>query len=367
MTDLRNAHVQSLYRPISIAFVVGVVLIISGVVYTAWTSSRITLTPKLSTVMTPMSITFGNGSDGSILATTTSNEQKATVTVTPSGTGTPIPAHATGDMTIINTTGKAQPLASGTRLQSKDGIIVRTTARVDVPAQGKVTIRVIADPLGETGNVAAGRFTIVALWPGLQQSIYGETTEALTGGMAVSGASLSLEELTKASDEAEQQVRTAAGASRPGYVVVLDPVAVTSSPKADVPSASYAVTVTVRVTTISYDPTLVRDAIRNELQKMLNPDAEITSIDDPKFVFDTAVDSEHVTADIQASGKAQLRTTAAVFSPASYASASVSSIRERLAANPNIKASSVQLSPWWRTSTPEQADRITIIRLPAQD
>ena len=45
MTDLRQAHVQRVYRPLSIVFVALVLLIAAGAAYAGWSSTVISITP----------------------------------------------------------------------------------------------------------------------------------------------------------------------------------------------------------------------------------------------------------------------------------------------------------------------------------
>lgn len=362
MSDLQRAHVQIAYRPVSIIFVALVLLIIGGVAYAGWSSTVITITPRITTVKTsfPITVSAADGDASWLRGTITTEDKTATVTVTPSGTGTPVPAHATGQIRIKNTTSADQPLAVKTRLQSSSGVIVRTTERVDVPAGGSVVANVIADPLGAEGNLEPGKFIIVALWPGLQDKIYGESTEAFTGGLAAGGKNLSLDELTTASNQAEEEIRAATGSSRPGTLISLEPSSVVSVPKPEVASASYKVTVTVKVTTVTYDAGIVTELLRSELGKVLPDGQTLDTINDPLISIQDRPTTDRIVLLVDGQAAASLSATNPLLKPATYIGLTAAEIKQKLSDDSVIKSTTVKLSPWWRTTAPEQPERITL-------
>lgn len=92
-----------------------------------------------------------------------------------------------GHVTITNTWSQPQPLAATTRLLSSDGILFRTTARVDVPARGSVVADVVADQRGAQGDIGPSTFSIPGLSTDLQQRITGKSDTAMSGGLRQSG------------------------------------------------------------------------------------------------------------------------------------------------------------------------------------
>lgn len=368
MTDLRRARVQRVYGPISIVFLILVLLSVGGVGYAGWSSSTVTITPLLTSVATTFPLTVGSATadTSALVGSVTTTKKSASVTVTPTGTGTPIPAHAAGDLTIINTTATTQPLAIKTRLRSDNGIIVRTTARVDVPAGGQVTAHVVADPLGDSGNLPPGKFIIVALWPGLQDKIYGQSSQALTGGSAPAGASLSINGLTDASNQAEKKIRDLLGPDQPGTLTVLDPADVVSDPKPEVASTSYTVTVTMNVTTVTYDSAAFTARQREELVKVVADGQELAGLAAPTVRIQDRPTSDQVVLEVHATGNARLSVSTAVVQPSALVGLSADQIRTKLLATGNIKSVTVTLSPFWQTTTPDQASRITVKLNPAE-
>jgi hypothetical protein len=71
---------------------------------------------------------------------------------------------AKGEITVRNSSEYATPLVQGTRFQSQDGKIYRSTKRIYIPSQsegGTVKVEVVADEMGEKYNInPAAEFTI---------------------------------------------------------------------------------------------------------------------------------------------------------------------------------------------------------------
>jgi hypothetical protein len=368
MNDLTQAHVQRYYRPISLIFAVLVVVVVSGVAWTGWSSATITVTPVKQPVTTTLTVSVSpTASDDPthLIGTITTEQQSASVTVTPQGEGDPVPAHATGTVTLHNTTTAAQPLSSGTRLKSSTDVIVRTTKRVNVPAGGTVDVGVVADPLGTDGEVAPGRLIIVALWPGLQTKIYGELETAMTGGLARAGQTLSLDELSKASDQAEQQIRETVGVSRPGNFIAIAADSVVSNPKTTVASASYTVTVNATVTRIVYQADRLQEMVVRELQKSAADTLTVIANDNPFIEISDRPASGEATLTVTGKGEASVTSSNSMFKPENFSGLSQQAIQKKLLASPAIQRVTVSFTPVWRKTAPDQPHRISLKLLPA--
>lgn len=365
MATLSQAHVQRFYRPLVIAFLVIAVVLIGGVVYASAGQTTIQVTPTLTSVTTTftVNITPTPTGEADVAGTVVAEQKTGTVTATPSAKGAEVPAHATGTVVIKNTSGGDQALAAGTRLQHDNSVIVRTTARLDVPAHGQVTAAVVADPLGEAGNVPAGHFTIVALRPANQLLVYGESTAALTGGLTRQAGSLSLEALTAASNQAEEKIRKDFGLTSAGVVKDLLPVSVATVPSADQPAASYEVTVTMKGLTVTFDQSKLDALIRARLTTLVKDDQELASTESPTITVDSQPTSDSASLKVVAAGLAQIRTDSSVLAPAQFVGLDEEAINKKLLGSSLIKSVTVDFSPWWRSTTADQADKITVQRL----
>jgi len=79
----------------------------------------------------------------------------------------------TGQVRLVNETGKDQPLVATTRLLTDSGVLYRLRNFVTVPAGGQVLAEVYADQVKLENTIQAkAKFTIPGLWSGLQEKIY---------------------------------------------------------------------------------------------------------------------------------------------------------------------------------------------------
>ncbi len=365
MPPLRQAHVQGFYRPLIIGFVAAALLLIAGVIYASVGGTTIRVTPALSSITTSFSLAVGPdvAGDLTVIGTVVSETLSTTITAAPSTTGAELPDHATGTVTIKNTTGAAQPLAAGTRLQHENGVIVRTTTRLDVPARGQVEATAVADPLGAEGNVPVGRFTIVALRPANQSLIYGESTATFTGGLSRQAGSLSLEALTAASNQGEEELRAKFGLSTAGIIKTLVPISVATEPVSTTPAATYAVTVTMKGLTITYPEATLQRIIRDRLTTTLKDDQEISSIEIPTVTLESQPTSASATLAVTAAGLAQLRADSPLLAPAAFVGLNREVITKKLLGDALVSAVTVEFSPWWRSTAADDPAKISVLRL----
>lgn len=108
--------------------------------------------------------------------------------------------NATGSVTLINETGKNQPLVATTRLLSPDGKLFRLTDGVTVPAQGEVEAAVYADMAGGDYEIGPTKFTIPGLWEPLQEKIYAVSETSMAGGLLHVGV-VSADDIKNAKNE----------------------------------------------------------------------------------------------------------------------------------------------------------------------
>ncbi len=360
MPTLRQSHIQAFYRPVLIVFCSLAIIVIAGVVYASSGNTVIRVTPALSSLTTTFSVTVGPEAEGDLglIGTVTTEDVSATVTAAPSVSGAEVPAHASGTVIIKNTSSAPQPLAAGTRLEHANGVIVRTTTRLDVPAKGQVTATAVADPLGEDGNVPPGRFTIVALRPANQALIFGESTASFSGGLVGQSGSLSLENLTAASNAGEEAVREKFGTGSAGVFKSLVPVSVATVPAAEEAASTYAVTVTMKGITITYDQQELDKLIRQRLASTLTDGQEIASIETPVLAIESQPTSTSATVVVTVEGLSQIRADASQLAASQFAGLSREAIIKKLLANEHVATATVDISPWWRSAAVDDPSKI---------
>lgn len=364
---LTQAHLQRPYRYISLGFLLLVGLTLGGVAYAGWSQTTIDVVPVSSAVEASFTVTVSPDGSGpnDLAGTVTIKEQTATVTIDPDDQGQTVAAHARGAVTLINQTSGSQALAIGTRLQATNGVIVRTTSRIDIPARGQVTVEAIADPLGVEGEIPAGRLTIVALRSANQEVIFGQTDQPFTGGLVPVDGSLSVEALTKASNQAQQQIVAEFGPSQPGHFRVVSPVSVAADPKPEVPSTSYAVTVVAKTIEVTYDQADLDALIIDRLNEHVADDQVLISQDAPTITDDEQPSLDSIVLTVKARGQAELAPDSPLLQPSQFVNLNQEAITSKLMGSKLVQRAMVKIAPWWRQNSPSQPSRIQVRLLPS--
>jgi hypothetical protein len=125
MASLTSAHLQRRYTLFIVVVLVLSAALVGGVLLFGQASATIVITPRSQEVKTEN--TYSIGSENTALTlkgTVTTSTVTASVTVKPSATGTPVDAHATGTMVVVNKSTKTQPLAAGTRFRWREHQLV---------------------------------------------------------------------------------------------------------------------------------------------------------------------------------------------------------------------------------------------------
>lgn len=287
------------------------------------------------------------------------------------GDGQRVDDYARGTITIINRWTKAQPLAATTRLKAEsNGMIYRTTRRVDVPAGGQIDVEAVADEIGERGNVAPTKFTIVALWPGLQSDIFGQNELTFTGGTRSEQAVTQV-----AIDEAMNALRaTLATDAKMDEGINVEAVGDFSSnanPIVVAESFTASAKPGERVSRFTVDgestlariflPVSIRDQADASLNALLPPGEH--------FLGETSIAQRVLSVDAQqrrALVELTIERPAALFrqspalDPAAYTRKTKAEVLSVLRGTPGIRSAEMTIAPFWASRTPGRSSQITV-------
>lgn len=180
----------SLYKKIAISFVLLTALLLVVVFYFSTARARIIVIPESQEIKSDLVVEVLNDEGFGLVSGEEATfkgiflEKEVEVTKEVEATGTKmVTSKLTGTATIFNKSSGGQALVVKTRLLNKDNVLFRIDERVFVPAGGSVEVGIYADdPESIEGIVEPGHWTIPGLWTGLQDVIYAETSETLSGG-----------------------------------------------------------------------------------------------------------------------------------------------------------------------------------------
>lgn len=252
------------------------------VIYPRWSAKKPQVEPGAAAAGMPIEVEITLGaafSDEKDLVRVVPIEVERIVEESFAHAAVPVDGFARGTVRLVNTTGTAQTLVARTRLLSAGGELFRLDAPARVPAGGGVTAAVTADQAGAAGNVGPGRFTIPGLTASLQTQIYGESQEAMTGGVAYDGTPLSADELEANKKAIVQQIEESlyeAAAEKAGteYVAIRGLFTVTGAdvlagPEAGQPTGDYKLAVRVRGKILAFTADEIGKILTKKLAALL--------------------------------------------------------------------------------------------------
>lgn len=294
---MARAYTSKVSRTVSwglAALVSAAVLGVGLATYVAVARTTITVTvqpvkqnAEFSLTIQPVGATLGQGDVAGSLVETSAT---GSATQTAAGQTQSLIGKAHGRVTITNTWSQAQPLSATTRLLSAQGILFRTTARVDVPAHGSVVADVVADQDGAQGDIGPTTFSIPGLSADMQQRIAGKSDTAMSGGVTQAGV-LSVADLAAAQAaaqaDAEAQLQQWVPALPTGLSFIDDLRETTATVKklsaqAGDQALAVTATTTLKVRAIALDATTLNQRARQELTAALTPGTELT---DDSFIY----------------------------------------------------------------------------------
>jgi hypothetical protein len=361
-----------------LGIVIGAIIVLGiafGIVSTVFHRATATVTVKFVSV--PVSGSFEASPTGTNLAfATKSVEETASKTVESTGTEK-VTERASGVLVISNAYSTAtQRLVTNTRFETKDGRIYRIKVPVTVPGYitkngvvtpGTIEATVYADEPGDAYNLSVPTdFTL----PGLKDSpqfakITARSTGTISGGFVGERAIVSpavrtqaVEELSQATgDKVRATLMTGLG---PDDVVVPGTVETTITNDPDQPTAGGAI-VTVRA--VATAPVFSMSALARVLASEGKVDAvgpmDITNLSDLAPSITPSKISGNLTLTL--SGTAELKGS---YDPEALKNSLVGKNRKDVGAvlstYPGIEDMTIAVYPFWATSLPDDASKITI-------
>lgn len=368
---------SSLYRNIAISFIVLSIAIAVTIFYITFSWATIIVSPQKIQLSDSFVVTVGKDStsfvderlfgrvirtslDGSGTFSATAKEQQV--------------QKAHGMITIVNTTGNAQPLRATTRLLSPSGFLFRTDSFIVVPAKGKVTVPVVADSKGSIEGLDLSRFTIPGLWQGLQKSIYGKDFEVnVKGDEEVS--IVTQQDIDRAKEEVFQKVKNKFSllldipdsSFQPKKSVKISDVVIkdfTASQKAGDRARDFTVALNAVGTGVVFDESDEMALMKERAKNQLGIGYEFVFGDDDRIShtlenLDEVKAQAHIRFDIQA-GKVRGEDTSQ-FVKSNLTGLSKSQIKEYFSSYGDIAATDVRFYPFWVQRAPLLTDHIHIL------
>lgn len=385
MAKATQAKIQRSTTKIVLGFVVLVMLMVLFVVYFSFSKTIITIALKPQPLSASESFAVSDAEPapaasedaspslkGTLLRVQRAKEKSFYGEIASTET---LEAKAHGVVTIMNKYSAAQPLVVGTRLLSNEGVLFRTKETIRVAAGASVEVEAEADQPGLAGEIGPSRFTIVALWPGLQEKIYGESKGKMIDGTIVKRiitnetiqqakeqllAEAYQEALNQLAHELEVNYPNAQWISEATKREVLKEEA---SVEPGTEANAFVVQVDIAATTLLFDLPDVRKKMNAVLIKELPEHLELSDLDQTQLAYEMT-DLDHTkktaTLKVMATGKGIPKLSAPMFQREPITNMDKQSIRAYFLEFDEVEDVEVKFQPFWVVRSPTLIDHIEI-------
>ena len=271
-----------------------------------------------------------------------------------------------GKVRITNDSANNQPLMQTTQLQAENGVIVRTSEMVTVPAGGSVEVSVYPKDPASFVPVSSGKLMIIKLAAALQDKIYAEPLGELSNGpreikvVSEGDINRAREELLQ---KATQQARQELGLSEndPLSVAIAD---FTADRVAGEEAAAVGYSATVKVGTITLNKEQLNDLIRRKVEKLHLNGLMIDDIDTSNVkysVMEMEPGAEAVMVKVDYLLKARLSADNPILERKNFIGQTIDEVRMYAGKSELIRNIEIHVSPYWQKKLPSQEGRIKVI------
>lgn len=366
----------SIYKKISLSFLVLTALLLAGLFYYSFVKVTITIEPKVTAVSgkLPLDIydeTTAPSKDGGIVGVVKEVELTAEQSYPATG-GLILGEEAVGKVTITNNYIKNQPLVATTRLLTADNKLFRLKDTINVPAGGSVEAEIYADQPSAEMAVGPTKFTIPGLWAGLQDKVYGESSEAVVYRQKKQPVIEQLDIDNGTKDLKTQLIKKveseAVATYKDKYKQVLfqfdeNSIITTTEGSAGEEKETVLIKLTVEVVVVAFNDEASKKLAEQKMKSSIADNQELVEFNQDKIVYIlSSVDAANGTAAVEASfeGRALPKAGADLVDKQKLIGLSGDQLNQYLAGLPEVASFEVKFSPEFFKRAPYSADRIVV-------
>ncbi|MDP2917969.1 MAG: baseplate J/gp47 family protein [bacterium] len=362
------------YKKFYLFFIILSLGLVGAIIYVTFGRATITLMPK--------KVVFENNFDaavlenpnlaenaipGKVLALETEESRLVTTNDVKGFDG-----KASGTVTIYNKRDKDQPLLAKTRLLSASGILFRTDKRAIVPAGGEIDAAVTADREGKSGNIGPEKFTLVNIWKGWQDKLYGESKTEMTGGYAelpyiyeqtIDQALNILAEQLYAKNLANLQSQISSGEKILADATKNEILAFSSSAKPETQSDKFTIKVKTRTIALICNEEKLKDLAQINLKQAAPKDKEFLNIVWDSFSYKLKsydLDKKIALLEASLSGESRAKISAALFVKNELVGMDRYGVKKYFEKFEDVGEAEVYFKPFWVRKVPSMLDHFEI-------
>ena len=363
---------NKMYRNISLTFIVFALMILSAIFLFFYSQAVVIVTPDSQDINLSFNVEIRENPTLEQLAEqdvvygkveSSARDESGSFDVLSTKT---VSSTEIGKVKLINNSASNQPLMQTTQLQAENGVIVRTSQMVTVPAGGSVEVSVYPKDPAVFSTIKSGKLTIIRLAAALQDKIYGEPIGELSNGPREVKV-VSDGDVNRAREELQKKVTQSA--RQEFKLSENDPLAVTITEfKTDrvageeAPAVNY--TAKVKISTIAINKDQLNDLIKRKVEKLHLNGLNINNIDTSNVkysVIEPDPGSEAVMIKVDYLLKAMLAADNSILDRKNFVGKTIDEVRNYAGKSELIKNVEIHVSPYWQKHLPGQEGRIKVI------
>lgn len=370
----KHTRVTDNYKKLVLGFVVLTVILVGIIFYFSASKAVVKIMPKVTPVQTDFVadvVTDGGQIDNALQGVLFETEVEGSIEGDATGSQL-LEGGTIGTVTLINNRPEPQTLVKTTRLLTADGILLRLSDRVNIPANGQVEANVYADDPNSFVELAPSKFTIPGLWEGLQTLIYAESKATITSSgesikvikavdIARTKDKLTEELYNKAIQEFTKQLPDK---NYTTIVVSKNVISEEVSEEVETQAEKFLVGMKLKVVLIALNQDEIIDLAGERLQSVVSNTQELLNIDMSKFSykvqnFDEAAKTANVKVHVE--GDSVIKADHEIFDKSKLVGLSPKGLELYLANFEEIEQVEVELSPFWVKKVPRLEDHVIIM------
>lgn len=368
-----HTRVTDSYKKLVLGFVIITVVLVSIIFYFSASKAVVKITPKVTAVQTDFVadvVSDGGSIENALQGVLFETEVEGSIEGDATGVKL-LDGGTIGSVTLINKRPEAQTLVKTTRLLTEDGILLRLSDRVNIPANGEIDVNVYADDPNAFTELAPTKFTIPGLWEGLQSEIYAENKATLTS-TGESIKVLKAVDIARTKDKlteelynkAIQDFTTQLPSKNYTTIVVSKNVLEESvSEEVDTELEKFIVTLKLKVALVGLNQDEIIELAGERLKSVVPKTQELLNLNMNKFSYKVQnYDDVAKTANVKVhvEGDSVIKADHVIFNKTKLVGLSPKGLELYLANFDEVENVEVELSPFWVKKVPRLEDHVII-------
>jgi len=361
------------YKKMIFGFVFVTVLLVGIIFYFSASKAVVKVTPKATVVETDF-VADISGQDGvanALQAVLWETEVAGTIEGEATGAKS-LEGNSIGKVIIYNKRGEPQALVKTTRFQTKEGLLLRLTNRVDIPANGQVEADVYADDPSAFTELLPTKFTIPGLSVAMQEYVYAESKSTLKPiGSTVKA--IKAVDIARAKDKLNEQIFNKAiedfgkqlpeGKEFTKIVVSRTVIEEKISDPVDTVKDKFTVNAKLKLILLALDQQKIVELAGERLRSIVPDGQQLLSLNLENFSYKVQnynPDNKTANLKIHVAGDVVIKADNPILDKDKLAGLSEKGVKLYLSNYKEIQDVAVELSPFWVKSVPSLKDHIII-------